>query len=73
MLVIYAYIYLKLVEENCKVPVLNFPLLQPSWCIARVVWMCWVLGELFEYAICCRRVLGCYPLPGCIEEELGGT
>ena len=21
---------------------------------------------------CCRRVLGCHPLPGCMEEELGG-
>ena len=22
--------------------------------------------------VCCRRVLGCHPLPGCLEEELGG-
>ena len=22
--------------------------------------------------ICCKRVLGCHSLPGCIEEELGG-
>ena len=21
---------------------------------------------------CCRRVLGCHPLLGCMEEELGG-
>ena len=25
-----------------------------------------------KVAICCRRVLGCHPFPGCVEEELGG-
>ena len=31
-------------------------------------------GVLFpaKVAICCRRVLGCHPLLGCMEEELGG-
>ena len=24
-----------------------------------------------KVAICCRRVLGCHPLLGCMEEELG--
>ena len=26
-----------------------------------------------KVTICCRRVLGCHPLPGCVEEELGRT
>ena len=26
-----------------------------------------------KVANCCRRVLGCHPLPGCLEEELGRT
>ena len=24
------------------------------------------------YSSCCRMVLGCHPLPGCVEEDLGG-
>ena len=31
-------------------------------------------GMLFGlYNAYCRGVLGCYSLPGCVEEDLGGT
>ena len=35
--------------------------------------LCYTSSFPAKVVICCRRLLGCYLLPGCVEEELSGT
>ena len=59
-------------QPNQEPILLSLPILQPSGTHPTLSWWIQACASFpAKVAICCRRVLGCHPLLGCIERGAG--